>query len=187
MNQYLAPDENREAIVGHNEQLVVTTTKTVGKSTYTSHDFNREEEFRQLDAALTGDLDSLTVREIASSVYGADDDDLVKRVRSSLRFGSPYQKTMRNGTAVIARQDGSLRVTRSADEFGDLVEENTANAVAKLGKYMKRATIQLDKSLAGAVDKVPELRDRLTETRNQAGATLSTVFAHQLELLSGLD
>jgi hypothetical protein len=188
MNQYLLADGNREAVQTHNENLVVTTTKQVGQASYVSHDFNREEEFRQLDRHLSiDDPTSLTVANITTSVYGADDDALRRRVRSSLRYGSGYQKTLRNGRAVIAKADGTLRITASPDEFGDLVEENTAAEVASLAKSVQRRTAQLNRKLAAAIDKVPELHDRLADTRREASTSLGSLFSRQLELLSGAD
>jgi hypothetical protein len=186
MIQYLLADENREAIQAHNEMLVITTIKQTGRASFVTHDFNREEEFRQLDA-LVGEADTLTVQAIAKMVYGTDDDPLKSRVRSHLKYGSAYQKTLRNGTAVLARQDGSLRVTRTAQQFGDLVEENTAQEVARVGKSVRQAAARLNRNIAGAVDKVPELAERLGQTRQDARSSLSTIFSRQLELLSGVD
>jgi hypothetical protein len=188
MNQYLLAEENRENIQAHNESLVVTTTKQVGRASYVSYDFNRDEEFRLLDALVqSDDADSLTVRMIAKELYGSDDDSLTNRVRSSLKFNSPYQKRLRNGIAVIARQDGTLRITRSADEFGDLVEENIAQDTAGLGKVVRQRAARLNRTIALAIDKVPELGPRLEQTRQEARTALSSVFSRQLELLSGED
>ncbi|HEY1881062.1 MAG TPA: hypothetical protein VGG68_14130, partial [Caulobacteraceae bacterium] len=178
----------REAVEAHNEALVITTTKQIGRATTTTHDFNRAEEFHQLDAVLSAaDAGDLTVRRIAELLYGTDDDILATRVRGSLKYGSAYQKTLHNGRAVIARADGTLRITANPDEFGTLVEENTAVAVAAVAKMVRQRTVRLNKDLAAAVDKVPELSERLTVTREQVRNSLSTVFSKQLELLSGLD
>jgi hypothetical protein len=188
MNQYLLADENREAIGAHNEQLIVTTTKTVGKASYVSHDFNRDEEFRRLDDIVGGDdIDSQTARMIAVRIYGNDDDVLVRRVRSNLAFGSPYQKTLRNGMGVVTRQDGSLRITRTADEYGTLVTENLALQSDRLKKSVTQGAKRINRQAAAAVDKVPELREPMAELRADIKTSLGVVFTRQLELLSGDD
>lgn len=188
MNQYLMAEENREAIQSHNENLVITTIKTVGRASMTSHDFNRVEEHKQLDVILAGtEAERLTVRGVAERLYGDDDDALSGRVRSMLRYGAPYQKTLTNGRAVIARQDGTLRVTGTVEEYGDLVEENTAREVARLNKTVRQGAVRLNKNLAAAADKVPELRERFEETRGVIKTSLGSVFTRHLELLSGDD
>jgi hypothetical protein len=131
------------------------------------------------------DLDDLTVREVTGALYGADDDHLCRRTRSSLKFGSPFQKQLANGTAVVARPDGTLRVTRTADEYGDLVEADTAEGMAKLTKYVRNSAVRMNRNLNAAVDKVPELAERIGGTRTEAKSTLESVFARQLELLGG--
>lgn len=186
MNEYLLGEQNRAALASHNNQLVVKTEKTVGLDVTTSYDFNRAEEFRQLNQIVAGvDLDQQTARTISETVYGADDDHLVRRVRSNLKFGTTFQKQLPNGTAVIARQDGTLRITRTPDEYGDLVDVEAATAVTKISKYVKVATTRIGRTLDGAVDKVPELAERLGATRTEVQAHLGSVFSRQLELLSG--
>jgi hypothetical protein len=188
MNQYLLAEANREAISTHNVELIVTTTKTVGTASYVSHDFNREEEYRRLDEVVgADDIGSQTARLIAANLYGSDDDVLVRRVRSSLSFNSPYQKRMRNGNAVVARQDGTLRITHTADEYGALVTENLAQEGDRLKKAVTRGAKRMDRQAAAAVDKVPELAEAMTELRNDIKVSLSSVFSRQLELLSSDD
>lgn len=186
MNQYLLVDENRAAVHGHNEDLVVTTVRTVGKGSLTSYDFNREEEYRQLDAVIAApDLDTQTARTIADSVYGADDESLVKRVRANLSFNSPYQRRLINGTAVLARKDGTLRITHSPDEYGVIVAENLAQKADAMKRTVGRSAKAIDRIAATAVDKVPELAEDIAELRTQMRTSLSAVFATQLELLAG--
>ena len=188
MNEYLLADQNRDALDAHNDQLVVTTIKTVGKASVTSYDFNRSEEFRQMNTVVALPDDELaahTARSITELVYGTDDDHLVRRVRSNLKFGTPFQRQLPNGTAVVAKQDGTLRITRTPDEYGELVEADAAAAVAKVSKYVRSATTRLGKTLDGAVDKVPELAERLATTRTEVQTSLGSVFSRQLELLSG--
>jgi hypothetical protein len=188
MHQYLLAEQNREGIVAHNEELVVTTTKQVGKASFTSYDFNAQEEFHQLDAILSvPNADSLTVRDIALRIYGRDDDVLTRRVAGVLKYGSSYQKTLLNGRAVIARPNGTLRITASPDEYGDLVEENAALAVGKLNTSVKNRIGQIGRNFDTAVFKVPELEDRVHESRGRAGAALRTSFDRQLALLAGDD
>jgi hypothetical protein len=180
MNQYLLADENRDAINAHNEQLVVTTTKTVGKASYVSHDFNREEEFRQLDDVIGGtDIAGQTARSIAVKLYGNDDDVLVRRVRSALTFGSPYQKRLRNGNAVVARQDGTLRITSTVDEYGALVTENLAAEGDRLKKAVALRTKRMDRQAAAAVDKVPELAEAMAELRSERRPSPAGTSARQ--------
>jgi hypothetical protein len=190
VNQYLLADENRKAIAAHNEDLVVTTTKTVGKASYTTHDFNQREEFRQLDAILNAQgpaPDHLHVDDIARAVYASEDDILLRRVRGFLRFGSSYQKTQINGGAVIARPDGTLKITRTPGEYVNLLEENTAEKVHRLQKYNRSVTNQINRTTAAALAKVPEEADRIHEVRSQIHSAVSGIFARQLELLSGED
>jgi hypothetical protein len=188
MNQYLLADENRDAITAHNAELIVTTTKTVGSASYTSFDFNREEEFRQLDSVIgRDDLDTMTAREIAGRIYGSDEDALVRRVRSSLTFGSPFQKRLRNGNAVVARPDGTLRVTTTVEEYGALVTENLAQEADRVKKIVVQRTKKIDRQAAAAVDKVPELAEPLAEVRIEIKTSLSALFSRTLALLSGDD
>jgi hypothetical protein len=186
MNQYLLADENREAISAHNDQLVETHIKIVGKASVTTHDFNRQEEYRRLDSVVAGDdIDSQTVRSIAVQLYGTDDDEVVGRVRRNLKFGSTFQKRLRNGTAVVARQDGTLRITRTADEYGSLVTESLAREADRLKTAVTRGAKRMDLQAAAAVEKVPELAPAMAELRTDMQVSLSAVFTRQLERLSG--
>jgi hypothetical protein len=186
VNQYLLAESNRDAITGHNPDLLVTTTRQVGQASYVSYDFNREEEFRQLDTLLSGtDAGTLNVKKIAAQVYGHDEDLLARRVRSSLRYDSPYQRTMTNGRAVIANDDGTLRITGNPDEYADLVEENAARQVSRMSKYVDSSTRRLDRNFTSAGTKVPEVAERLADTRGEVRSVLSSVFTRNLELLSG--
>jgi hypothetical protein len=184
MNGYLLAEANRDALDAHNPELVVTTTRKVGQAEYVSYDFNVSEEHRRLDTVLTGPaLATLTVRAVSVALYGREDDELIRRVRSALRYNSKYQKTMLNGKAVIARKDGTLFVTVTADDYGDLVETNAAEAVDRMRRSVAQGTKRLRADFAAAVDKVPELHDRLGDTAATAKAALGSFFDRQLSLL----
>jgi hypothetical protein len=186
MNTYLLAEKNRDDIVAHNSDLMVTTVKTIGKASYTSYDFNRPEEYKQLDIVLGApDAETQSLKAVTQSVFGTDDDVLLRRTRGNLSFGSTYQKTQVNGRAVIAQADGTLFFTHNADEYGDLVEENTAKDVAATGRYVERKTNRMNKNLLIAVDKVPQLEQRVGDTREHAADALKSVFDIKLALLRG--
>ncbi len=188
MNEYLLADDNRVAIAAHNEDLVVTVIRQVGRSSVTTHDFNTSEERRQLAAILEGkDADKLTLRTIAEKVYGTADDAVMARLRSSLRYGSAFQKTLINGMLAEVRPDGTMRISRTADEFGERTDEFLAAAEARLIKQQKQGIIRLNRTIDAAVEKVPELKGRLEQTRQETRTILGSAVARHLELLSGED
>jgi hypothetical protein len=189
VNEHLLAEANRDAIAAHNPDLVTTTTKVTGKASYTSYDFNSDEERRVLGETLAQSPtpESLTVHDLTKVVYGNDDEALKRRVRSALSYGSRFQKELPNGTAYVARKDGTLRITKTPDEFGDLVEENTAVKTAAVTKLVRQRTARISKDLDSAVDKVPALGQRLGEVRAEVKTTLESSFSRQLALLQGDD
>jgi len=189
VNEYLLAEANRDAIANHNEDLITTTIKTTGKASYTSHDFNNAEERDVLGATIGSaqDPETLTVHDLTTAVYGSDDEALKRRIRAALSYGSQFQKGLPNGTAYIARKDGTLRITRTPDEFGELVEENTAVKAAAVAKLVRQRTARISKDLDSAVDKVPSLGERMAELRGEVKTSLESMFSRQLALLAGSD
>ena len=189
MNEYLLAEANRDAITAHNDDLVTTTTKITGKASYTSYDFNSDEERRVLGETLeqAADPETLTVHDLTKVVYGSEEEALKRRVRSALSYGSRFQKELPNGTAYVARKDGTLRITKTPDEFGDLVEENTAVKTAAVAKLVRQRTLRIKRDLDTAVDKVPTLGHRLGEVRDEVKTSLESSFSRQLALLAGDD
>ena len=186
MNTYLLAEQNRNDIVAHNAELMVTTVKTVGSASYTSYDFHRPEEFKQMTLLVNSPgIDAETESTLSTSVYGKDDDSLVRRIRHMLSFGSTFQGTLANGKAVIVRPDGTLRITNNPDEYGDLLEENTAVEVAKADRYVGRSTNKINKALSVASAKVPQIEQRIADTRQEVHDTLQSRFAQKLALLAG--
>lgn len=186
MNKYLMPDGNRAAIEAHNPDLVTTNRRTVRGAEYVEHDFLNDEEHRQLDMIINGgDIESQTLRSIATTIYGNDDDELVRRLRSKLSFNSAYQKTLKNGTAVLARKDGTLRVTHDAESYGELVVGQMADQSARVQRYVKNSVKRIDRQASAAVEKVPELAEPIAELRATMKDSLGMSFARQLELLTG--
>ena len=162
MNEYLLADDNRVAIAAHNEDLVVTVIRQVGRSSVTTHDFNTSEERRQLAAILEGkDADKLTLR--TDRREGLRDGRRRRNgpapLEPALRFRLPKDADQRHARRSSPRRH--LRISRTADEFGERTDEFLAAAEARLIKQQKQGIIRLNRTIDAAVEKVPELKGRL--------------------------
>lgn len=185
MTQILSDVDERERLRGHDSQLLIIRTITIGDEVNESFDINTTRERKQY-AEVAEELEAIedptekltkgiASEAVAEAVFGTRNPYYVKRVEGAMKFDGPINAMLSNG-AVVDCLGGLVYKTRSLEDFIEFVTRYKETTLKGTDRVVQRKIQNFNEVMALLERRNPSI----TETTADARATLHSALTERV-------